>query len=189
MKHQVDKKRSERSIVVGDQVFIKLQPYVQSSVACRACHKLSFNFFGPFAITEHIGQVAYRVALPETSTIHPVFHVSLLRKALKATDQVIPVLPTDTNQYVIPVQVLDKRRKTTANMVIDQGFIRWSSGTLPDSWENLDDLQTHFPCAAAWGQAATESSGPAAHCQPSTRPCSNRQCQPSSRVSGPEWQR
>jgi hypothetical protein len=33
MKRQVDKKRSERWFEVGDMVFLKLQPYVQSSLA------------------------------------------------------------------------------------------------------------------------------------------------------------
>jgi ribosomal protein L21E len=36
MKRQADKRRSERSFAVGDKVFLKLQPYVQSSVAHRA---------------------------------------------------------------------------------------------------------------------------------------------------------
>lgn len=48
MKDQADKKRSERSFAVGDWVFVKLQPYVQVSVAARANHKLSFRFFGLF---------------------------------------------------------------------------------------------------------------------------------------------
>uniref|UniRef100_A0A0A9G525 Integrase catalytic domain-containing protein n=1 Tax=Arundo donax TaxID=35708 RepID=A0A0A9G525_ARUDO len=35
MKAQVDKKRSEREFAVGDMVYLKLQPFVQSSVAHR----------------------------------------------------------------------------------------------------------------------------------------------------------
>jgi transposase InsO family protein len=42
MKRQADKGRSERVFDVGDLVFLKLQPYVQSSVASRAHQKLAF---------------------------------------------------------------------------------------------------------------------------------------------------
>lgn len=45
MKNQADKHRSERQFAVGDQVYLKLQPYVQMSVAHRSCHKLSFRYF------------------------------------------------------------------------------------------------------------------------------------------------
>jgi hypothetical protein len=40
--------RFERQFSVGDWVFLKLQPYVQSSVAVRASHKLAFKFFSPY---------------------------------------------------------------------------------------------------------------------------------------------
>ena len=46
MKRQADKGRSERSFNVGYSVFLKLQPYVQTSLAPRANQKLSFKFFG-----------------------------------------------------------------------------------------------------------------------------------------------
>lgn len=51
MKQQADKQRSEHQFEVGDSVYLKLQPYVQSSVAPRSSNKLSFHYFGPFTIT------------------------------------------------------------------------------------------------------------------------------------------
>ena len=43
--------------------------------------KLSPLFIGPFKILERVGDLAYRLALPPNiSSVHNVFHVSMLRK-------------------------------------------------------------------------------------------------------------
>jgi transposase InsO family protein len=44
MKEYADKNRTFRQFAVGDMVFLKLQPYIQSSVAPRASHKLLFKY-------------------------------------------------------------------------------------------------------------------------------------------------
>lgn len=58
MKIQADKKPSYRTFTWGDSVFIKLQPYVQTSVERRANHKLAFKYFGPFRVLQMINLVA-----------------------------------------------------------------------------------------------------------------------------------
>lgn len=78
MKQQADKKCSERAFEVGDQVFQKLQPYVQTSVAKHANHKLSFKYYGPYSIIAKINPVTYRLEFLANASVHPVFHVSLM---------------------------------------------------------------------------------------------------------------
>ena len=76
MKQMADRGRTPREFQVGEFVLLKLQPYAQKTVVNRPYPKLSFKFFGPFKIVARIGDVAYRLELPENAQIHPVFHVS-----------------------------------------------------------------------------------------------------------------
>jgi len=154
MKYQADKSRSERSFAVGEQVWLKLQPYVQTSVAHRASNKLSFRYFGPFEILSKIGSVAYKLKLPADSSIHPVFHVSLLKKAVGTPSHPIMPFPSDVQSVQVPELVLDRRLRTKNNCVISQLLIKWSH--LPPELATLEDedsIQPQLPTATACGQA------------------------------------
>lgn len=109
MKKQADKHRSERVFQVGDPVFLKLQPYVQASLAPRHNQKLAFKYFGPFRILERIGAVAYKLELPATTSILPVFHVSQLRTTILDPTQVLPTLPDDLSGPRVPQRFLQRR--------------------------------------------------------------------------------
>lgn len=50
MKTQADRKQTDVSLEIGDQVLVKLQPYRQNSVAVRKNQKLGMRYFGPFKI-------------------------------------------------------------------------------------------------------------------------------------------
>ncbi|GKD06938.1 transposon ty3-G gag-pol polyprotein [Tanacetum coccineum] len=112
MKIQADHHRRELEFEKGDLVFVKLQPYRQTSVATRVSNKLSPRFFGPYRILDKVGPVAYRVELPPGSLIHNVFHVSLLRRCVGSTTTPNPltldvsVLPSTSIQ---PECILDER--------------------------------------------------------------------------------
>jgi len=124
MKRQSDKSRSERRFMVGDWVFLKLQPYVQSSLSHRSNQKLSFRFFGPYRVVQRIGAVAYKLALPDSSAIHPVFHVSQL-KASHGTEPVSQAIPTSAIDFQVPQRIL-QRRWTSGDHPMEHVLIQWS---------------------------------------------------------------
>lgn len=93
MRAQADTKQSERNFLSLDWVYLKLQPYVQFSVATTANHKLAFRYFGPFQVEQKVGAVAYKLKLPSTCEIHPIIHVSQLKKALSLGEFVQEELP------------------------------------------------------------------------------------------------
>jgi hypothetical protein len=156
---QADKNRTERSFSVGTWVYVKLQPYVQTSVAARANQKLSFRFFGPYVITEKIGSVAYKLQLPPSSTVHLIFHVSQLKGAVPVSHSAEP-LPNSLDGLQVPERILQKRMATVGTAVRLQALIQWSG--LPSSlatWEDLEHLRQRFPRAPAWGQACSDLGG------------------------------
>ena len=112
MKLQADKHRVERHFQVGDWVFLRLQPFKQHSIRLRKIGKLAPKFFGPFQVLQKIGSVAYKLDLPLTSCIHPVFHVSCLKAKLGQHINPIPTLPPVDSQGHLspePVAILQRR--------------------------------------------------------------------------------
>ena len=154
-------------------VFLKIQPCVKSSLQKRANHKLSFRYFGPYKIVEKIGAVAYHLQLPAYSSIHPVFHVSLLKRAIGANYQVSTQLPQFIDDVQVPVKVLERRNHLLHDVSRPQILVQWSSW--PPSlatWEYEDDMKHRFPDAPAWGQALSKErgdvTGPDTSAQPTT---------------------
>jgi hypothetical protein len=125
---------------------MKLQPYAQATVRRRVNHKLSYKYFGPFLVLQRIGKVTYKLQLPPTSKIHPVVHVSQLKKALPpgervSSDEELHFLDTVTT--LTPTQVLDTRLHKVGNKVVPFGLVQW--GTLPLDWATWENLQVMTP--------------------------------------------
>lgn len=145
MKQQADKNRSERNFQEGEMVYLKLQPHLQSSVAYQGNHKLSFRFYGPYKIVQKVGKVAYKLALPETSKIHPVVHVSQLKKHVPPVVQAsqdLGTVCTDPFQAIQREAFMGIRYHSKGSSTVRQLLVKWSS--LPSemaTWEEVFDLR------------------------------------------------
>jgi transposase InsO family protein len=160
MKRQADKNRTERTFQVGDWVLVKLQPYVQTTLAPRSNQKLAFKYFGPFQITARVGTVAYTLDLPSSSAVHPTFHVSQLKKAVLPGTLVSSLFPTDIELPRVPIAILQRRQAPTTAGMGEQVLVQWS-GWPPElaTWEFLETVRQQYPRAPAWGQAGSQAPG------------------------------
>ena len=65
---------------MGDHVFLKVMPK-RGVIRFGKRGKLSPRYIRPFEVLEMVGIVSYRLELPPSlSSVHDVFHVSMLRK-------------------------------------------------------------------------------------------------------------
>lgn len=75
-----DKRRKDLKFQDDDHVFLRVTLVTGFGRALNS-KKLTPHFIGLYQITQRIGAVSYRVALPPSiSNLHGVFHVSQLRK-------------------------------------------------------------------------------------------------------------
>lgn len=126
MKHYADKLRTEREFAVGDWVYLRLQPYRQTSLALQRNMKLAPRFYGPFQVLSRVGTVAYKLSLPDTAQLHLVFHVSLLKKKLGKHVLAQPTLPPVSDEGVLqmePITVLDRKMIKRNNRAVIQWLV------------------------------------------------------------------
>lgn len=149
MVQQVNAHRRDISFSVGDLVLVCLEPYRQISLRQHRQHKLSKKFYGPFAILERIGSVAYRLQLPDDSRIHPVFHVSTL-KPFKGTaippHHALPPGSLSNRPVETPLAIAATQTVLMHGVPTQQVLVQWS-GCPPDeaSWEDFSQFKAVFP--------------------------------------------
>jgi hypothetical protein len=148
MKQQAYQGRSEHQFVEGDQVFLRLQPYKQTSLKAEHCQKLAPKFYGPYTVLKCVEQVAYQLALPSQSKLHPVFHVACLKKVIGTRCQIqtnLPELAEEGSIWLQPEAVLDQREHRLHQRTIKEVLVQWKDTNPTDAtWEPATILQ-QFP--------------------------------------------
>ena len=139
------------SFEVGNFVYLKVSP-MRGTKRFAMKGKLAPRDVGPYRITQRVGKLAYRLALPaEMSAVHPVFHVSQLKKSEKEVEaKQVPVEILDlqnTLEYAeYPERILDRATKETRRTTIPYCKVLWSHHTEREAtWEKEADLRREFP--------------------------------------------
>ena len=128
---------------LGDKVLLSAQ-YINNPVdRNRPTRKLTPRYLGPYTISAIISTTAYKLNLPTTLRIHPVFHVSKL-KLYKETEEFLratpppPVILSDNSEEYEVETVLDKRTLKGKT----QYLVKWIGYPLHDAtWEPVNNLK------------------------------------------------
>ncbi|KAD4180362.1 hypothetical protein E3N88_28953 [Mikania micrantha] len=149
-KSYADKRRRPIEFQVGDFVLLKVSPW-KGVIRFIKRGKLSPRFIGPFKIIARIGEVAYRLELPdELSGIHNTFHVSYLRKCLADESAYVPLddleIDDKLNYVEKPVAILDRKVKQLRNKSLNQVKVQWKNRRGSDAtWESEDEMRKFYP--------------------------------------------
>ena len=81
-KSYADNKRRELEFEIGDWIYLNISP-MKGVMRFDKKRKLSSRYVGPYQILKRVKKVSYELELPnELSLVHPVFHVSMLKKCI-----------------------------------------------------------------------------------------------------------
>jgi hypothetical protein len=110
-------------------VFLKVSP-MRGVMRFGKKGKLSPRFVGPFEITQKVGRLAYRIALPpDLVGVHDVFHVSMLRKYIANPDVIVEYEPLEIQEELTyveePVKIVDKKEQVLRTKTIPIVKVLW----------------------------------------------------------------
>jgi hypothetical protein len=132
---------------VGNHVYLRVSP-MKGVKRFGVKGKLARRYIRPFPILGKWGTVAYKFDLPPSlAGVHNIFHVSQLKKCLKAhVDIMLPEvtpLEADLSYPEHSIKVLDQKDRVTRHKTIKFFKIQWSNHSEEEAtWESENFLHS-----------------------------------------------
>ena len=93
-------------------------------------NKLSPKYYGPYKVLQNIGTMAYKLELFNSSQVHPVFHVSYLKKVIGdklLIKTIFLELYEEIKIILEPEAVTKPRTRQLRNWSILEYLIKWKN--------------------------------------------------------------
>ncbi|CCO36910.1 Retrotransposable element Tf2 155 kDa protein type 1 [Rhizoctonia solani AG-1 IB] len=154
--------RDIEPITVGDKVWLSHQNISTD----RPSIKLSHKKLGPYLVLEKIGSHAFKLSLPHTMHIHPVFHVNLLQKFHpdphgRDPHQPPPIITEEGEEEYEVEEILDSKWKGRGKNKKIWYLIKWvgyDAGS--NSWEPADNVGNAEEAIQEFHKKFPEAVGP-----------------------------
>ena len=105
---------------------------------------------------QKIGSMAYKLELPTSSWVHPVFHVSYLKKVIGDNlpiQTILPELDEEGKLILEPEEITEIITRQLRNQPIPYYLIKWKNLPAEDStWEDDSFIQHPIELLQHWGQ-------------------------------------
>ena len=128
-KSYVNHRRRDLEFEEGDKVHLKILP-MKEVVRFFEKGKLSPHYVGPYEILQMVGKIANELKIPnELSLVHPVFHVSMLKKCIGNPESVFPIEGLGVKDILsyeeVPVEILDRQVMRLRNKEMASIKVLW----------------------------------------------------------------
>ncbi|GKC36251.1 hypothetical protein Tco_1048635 [Tanacetum coccineum] len=149
-KSYADLKRKPMKFQVRNKVMLKVSPW-KGVVRFGKRGKLNTRYVGPFKVLRKVGEISYKLELPEElSRVHNTFHISNLKKCYVDEPLAVPLDGLnfdDKLQFVEElVEIMDREVKQLKPSRILLVKVRWNSRRGPEfTWEREDQFRKKYP--------------------------------------------
>ncbi|XP_059289579.1 uncharacterized protein LOC132043108 [Lycium ferocissimum] len=149
-KEYADRKVRDLEYMVGEQVLLKVSP-MKGMMRFWKKGKLSPKFINPFEIFCRVGEVAYELALPlGLSGVHPVFHVSMLKKYHSDGSYIIQwdsvLFDRNLSYEEELIGILDSEVQKLRSKEIASVKVQWKHHVVEEpTWETESDMRSRYP--------------------------------------------
>ncbi|XP_070055123.1 uncharacterized protein [Nicotiana tomentosiformis] len=149
-KSYADNQRRDLEFQVDDWVFLNVSP-MKGVMRFGKKGKLSPQYVRPYRIMRKVGQVAYELGLPsDLESVHPVFHVSMLRKCIGDPSRIVSVDDVHVTKQLsyeeTPIAILDKHVRRMRTKDIASVKVLWRNNNVEEmTWEAEEDIKSRYP--------------------------------------------
>jgi hypothetical protein len=105
------------------------------------------KYYGPYKVLQKIGTMVYKLELPASLQIHPIFHVSCLKRVIGDKIPIQKILQELDKEGIIILEtkvITERRIFQLINRSILEYHVKWKNQPVEDSiWEDEYFIQKH----------------------------------------------